>query len=122
MFFNELVDDGLLDEMTNPMRRIRNLKEEKRIIQTFTDEEVKRIIRDVPEETYSNIRDKLILIFLFDTGIRVSELCDIKVTDVSVRYIVIHGKGSKQRLIYISKLMRRYMTKYEAYKKVRFKK
>ena len=64
----------------------------------------------------------MILIYLFDTGIRVSELCDIKVSDVSVRHIVIHGKGSKQRLIYISKLMRRYMTKYEALKKLRFKK
>jgi len=93
------------------MRRIKNLKEEKRIIHTFTDEEVKRILRDVQEETYS--RDKLILTFLFDTGIRVSELYDIKVSDVSVRHIVIHGKDSKQRLIYISKLMRRYMTKYE---------
>lgn len=122
VFFNELVDDGWLDEMANPMRRIRNLKEEKRVIQTFTDEEVKRILRDVQEETYSNVRDKLILIFLFDTGIRVSELCDIKVDDVSVRHIVIHGKGSKQRLIYISKLMRRYMAKYEALKKLRFKK
>lgn len=122
VFFNELVDDGWLDEMSNPMRRIRNLKEEKRVIQTFTDEEVKRILRDVQEETYSNVRDKLILIFLFDTGIRVSELCDIKVDDVSVRHIVIHGKGSKQRLIYISKLMRRYMEKYEALKKLRFKK
>ena len=122
VFFNELVDDGWLDEMENPMRRIRNLKEEKRVIQTFSDEEVKRILRDVQEETYSNVRDKLILIFLFDTGIRVSELCDIKVSDVSVRHIVIHGKGSKQRLIYISKLMRRYRTNYEALKKLRFKK
>lgn len=122
VFFNELVDDGWLDEMANPMRRIKNLKEDKKIIQTFTDEEVKRILRDVQEETYSNVRDKLILIILFDTGIRVSELCDIKVEDVSIRHIVIHGKGSKQRLIYISKLMRRYMTKYEALRKIRFKK
>lgn len=49
VFFNELVDDGWLDEMANPMRRIRNFKEEKKIIQTFTDEEVKRILRDVQE-------------------------------------------------------------------------
>lgn len=122
VFFNELVSDGWLDELDNPMRRVKNLKEEKRIIQTFSDDEVKRILCDVQGETYSNVRDKLILIFLFDTGIRVSELCDIKVEDISVRHIVIHGKGSKQRLIYVSKLMRRYMTKYEALRKVRFKK
>lgn len=94
VFFNGLVEEEWITETDNPMRRIKNLKEEKRIIKTFSDEEVKRILRDVEEFTYSNVRDKLILIFLFDTGIRVSELCDIKVSDVSFKHITIHGKGS----------------------------
>lgn len=62
-----------MDELENPMRRIKSMKEEKRVIVTFNDSEVKRIINDVREETFYNIRDKLILIMLFDTGIRVSE-------------------------------------------------
>ncbi|WP_291757370.1 tyrosine-type recombinase/integrase [Lysinibacillus sp. UBA5990] len=73
------------------------------------------------EETYSNIRDKLILIILFDTGIRVSELCDIKEVDISMRHILIHGKCSKRCLVYISKTMRKYMRKFEEAKKQRFK-
>lgn len=121
VFFNDLVEEEFLDEVDNPMRRIKNLKEERKVIHTFNDDEVKRILRDVSEYTYSNVRDKLILIFLFDTGIRVSELCDIKVQDVTNKHIVIHGKGSKQRLIYISRIMRRYMRKFEALKKQRFK-
>nr|WP_301286039.1 tyrosine-type recombinase/integrase [Lysinibacillus endophyticus] len=121
VFFNYLVEEEFIDEFDNPMRRIKNLKEEKRVIRTFNDDEVQRIISDVAEETYSNIRDKLILIMLFDTGIRVSELCSIRVQDVSTKQILIHGKGSKQRLVYISKYMRRYMRKYEAFKKERFK-
>lgn len=120
VFFNGLVEEEWVDEFKNPMRRIKNLKEEKRIITTFNDAEVKRILCDVQEETYSNIRDKLILIMLFDTGIRVSELCDIKVSDVSFKHITINGKGSKQRQIYISKIMRRYMRKYEVLRKERF--
>ena len=122
VFFNGLVEEEWIDEFKNPMRRIKNLKEEKRIITTFTDDEVKRILCDVEEETYSNVRDKLILIMLFDTGIRVSELCDIKVSDVSFKHITINGKGSKQRQIYISQIMRKYMRKYEDLKKHRFKK
>ncbi|KOS67125.1 recombinase [Lysinibacillus contaminans] len=121
VFFNYLVNEEFIDEFDNPIRRIKNLKEEKRVIRTFNDDEVQRIIGDVAEETYSNVRDKLILIMLFDTGIRVSELCTIKVEDVSTRHILIHGKGSKQRLIYISKIMRRYMRKYEVLKTERFK-
>ncbi|MEK4037261.1 site-specific integrase [Paenibacillus sp. FSL L8-0493] len=102
------------------MRRIRNLKEDKTVIVTFNDDEVSRIINDLKEETYSNVRDKLILIMLFDTGIRVSELCNIKSDDIARRHILIHGKGSKQRLVYISNIMRKYMRKYEALKQERF--
>lgn len=121
VFFQYLVDEEFIDENDNPMKRIKNLKEEKTVIVTFNDDEVARIINDVKEETYSNVRDKLILIFLFDTGIRVSELCSIKINDIASRHILIHGKGSKQRLVYISKLMRRYMRKYEQMKQERFK-
>lgn len=121
VFFGYLVEEEFIDEMDNPIRRIKSLKEDKRVIQTFNDDEVKRIINDVKEETYSNIRDKLILIFLFDTGIRVSELCDIKNDDISAKSILIRGKGSKERLVYISKIMRKYMRKYEEAKKNRFK-
>lgn len=78
LFFNYLVEEGYIDEIENPVRKIKDLKEDKRIITTFTDEEVRRIISLVPERTYQNSRDKCMLAFLFDTGIRVSELCGIK--------------------------------------------
>lgn len=97
VFFNYLVDEEFIEELENPMRRIKSLKEEKRVIVTFNDSEVKRIINDVQEETFYNIRDKLILIMLFDTGIRVSELCDIKNDDITTKNILIHGKGSKRK-------------------------
>lgn len=122
VFFQFLVNDEFIDEQDNPMRRIKNLKEEKKVIVTFNDDEVSRIINDIKEETYSNIRDKLILIMLFDTGIRVSELCNIKNCDVARRHILIHGKGSKQRLVYISNIMRKYMRRYEALRAERFRK
>lgn len=122
VFFQYLVSEEFIDEQSNPMRRIKNLKEEKTVIVTFNDDEVSRIINDLKEETYSNVRDKLILIMLFDTGIRVSELCGIKNDDIARRHILIHGKGSKQRLVYISNIMRKYMRKYEELKQERFKK
>ncbi|RAP26643.1 hypothetical protein C2W64_01359 [Brevibacillus laterosporus] len=121
VFFQYLVSEEFIDEQANPMRRIRNLKEEKTVIVTFNDDEVSRIINDLKEETYSNVRDKLILIMLFDTGIRVSELCNIKNLDVARRHILIHGKGSKQRLVYISNIMRKYMRRFDELKRERFK-
>jgi len=55
MFFQYVVDEEYIEELENPIRRIKNLKEDKRVIVTFNDDEVSRI-KDVKEETYSNIR------------------------------------------------------------------
>ena len=96
----EVLDDYQLNK--NSIRRIKNFKEDTKVIVTFNDDEVKRILNDVKEETYSNLRDKLILILLFDSGVKVSELCDIKINDIARKHILIHGKGSKQQLVYIS--------------------
>ena len=122
VFFKFAIDEGYIEEQYNPIRRTRNLKESRRVIQTFNDEEVINILRCTGEETYSQLRDKVIVIFLFETGIRVSELCDIKNSDISRTNILIHGKGGKERLVYISSTMRRYMRKYEKARQQRFNK
>lgn len=121
VFFNFAVEEGVISESDNPMLRIKNLKEAQRVLITFNDAEVKRIISSVSESNYTNMRNKLILIFLFETGVRVSELCDIRNDDISRGYILIRGKGDKERLVYISKTMRKYMRKYENYREERFK-
>ena len=122
VFFKYLIDEGFIDEIDDPTRRVKDLREDKRIITTFNDEEVRRILQYAPEATYSNIRDKCIIAFLFDTGIRVSELCGIRNDDIRVDSILIRGKGSKERLVYISKTMRKYMRKYEKAKVEKFDK
>lgn len=105
VFFQYFVDEEYIEELENPIRRIKNLKEDKRVIVKFNDIEVFKIINDVKEETYSNIRDKLILILLFDTGIRVSELCDIKADGIARKYILIHGKRVPRSDLYISAIL-----------------
>ncbi|EFI83309.1 tyrosine-type recombinase/integrase [Listeria grayi] len=83
------------------MRHIKNLKVEKTVIGTFTDKEVSARINAITGSTYSNIRDKMILLLLLDCGVRVTELISIKNADVNDNNILIHGKGSKERVIYI---------------------
>ena len=46
VFFNYLVEEEFIDEMANPMRKIKSLKEDKRVITTFNDAEVSRILQD----------------------------------------------------------------------------
>lgn len=120
VFFKFLVDIGVIEKEDNPMTDIKNLKEGRRVITTFTDDEVKKLIDSTGSSTYSNIRDKTMLIFLFETGLRVSELVRLKNEDVFLDRLFIRGKGSHERYVYISKKMRRQMKRYERAKKLRF--
>lgn len=120
VFFKFLIELGVIEKENNPMSEIKNLKESRIVITTFNDDEVKRVIDSTGSATYSNIRDKTILIFLFETGIRVSELVGLKNDHVFLDRIFIRGKGSHERYVYISKKMRRQMKRYERARKQRF--
>ena len=49
-------------------------------------------------------RDIAVLELLFSTGVRVQELCNLKISDVDLRdrYIKVNGKGSKERYIQLA--------------------
>lgn len=61
---------------------------------------------DAPPRTRFGNRDRMILILLFDTAIRVSELASITLGDISIgtdnAVILIHGKGRKERTLALS--------------------
>jgi integrase/recombinase XerD len=62
-------------------------------------------------------RDKSIILFMADTGIRASELCDLKISNVNLMTgstIIEHGKGDKRRTVYFGQRTRRELRKYLA--------
>lgn len=115
-----LIEEEYIRREDNPTRFIKNLKEEKTVIRTFNDREVRALIKDCEGRTYSNIRDTLMLMLLFDCGLRVSELIGIKPGDINRNGLLVRGKGSKQRLMYISPRVKRQMNKFKFAKEKRF--
>ena len=111
-FFNYLVREEYIDR--SPSEKISLQKEEKVLIQTFSPDEVKRMIDVYSSPNFLSARNKCIITMLFDTGIRNYELCSIKCDNIKERTILIHGKGNKQRLVPISPILRKTMLKYEA--------
>ena len=71
---------------------------------------------DMPENTRIGNRDRFILILLFDSAVRVSELTGIRLGDIAKRdnyYVIsIHGKGRKERLVYLSDKASAHMDGY----------
>ena len=124
--FNYLEFEDIIQ--TNPIRKIKiNLKTEKDLPKIFTKQELKKIFQAIYNEkknattAYQKkiiLRDLLIIELLFFTGIRVSELCNLKLKDINLqsKKILIHGKGSKEREVLIneeiSNLLRQYLQNF----------
>ena len=86
----------------NPMLLIENPKLDKKLPKYLNFEETERLLNIFPKNDPVGIRNTLILELLYSTGIRVSELINIKVKDISLsdKYIKITGKGNKERIVY----------------------
>ncbi|UPK46613.1 hypothetical protein [Paenibacillus pabuli] len=92
-FFKFIVGEGYLAEKRNPVLGLKWMREPKVLIKTFNDDEMKRLINAFKGDFYLSMRNKLILMFFVNLGIRNLELCNS--LDVGESVIKIHGKGNK---------------------------
>ncbi len=85
----------------NPMTLISNPKIEKKLPKVVYSKELEIILTTPDLNTPLGIRDTLILELLYATGVRVSELVNIKLMDIDMaqKEIKILGKGSKERIV-----------------------
>lgn len=107
-FFNFCVAEKLLP--SSPMANIKLPKVERKVIQSLTTKEVRRILRACAHE-----RDTAIVLFILDTGVRASELIALNVGDFDSETgttTVRRGKGQKQRVIHCSLRTRREIARY----------
>lgn len=92
-------------------------KIEKSLPKVLSVEEVLRILNEVDKEKTMGLRNAALLELIYGSGLRVTELLDIKMEDIHLThgYIVVHGKGNKERIVPISDMamsaIRAYMTK-----------
>jgi integrase/recombinase XerD len=77
-------------------------------------EEVIRLIETPDVKTLNGVRDRAMLETLYATGLRVSELVRLKVTEVNLEagFVVTTGKGGKQRAVPIGDVARRCIVEY----------
>lgn len=96
-FFNWCTDEDIISK--NPMRRIKAIKQQKKIKEPFTDLEMEKI-----RNSADNTRNRALIEFLYTTGCRVSEVVDVDLNDIDFVHnsLIVTGKGDKQREVYIS--------------------
>lgn len=97
--YNYLVREDIVT--TNYFERISNPKKDIYLPKFLRDEELDKIFSICSENNPINQRDTLIIELLYATGIRVSELVNIKIKDIdrNEKVIKVIGKGNKERIV-----------------------
>jgi len=101
-FFNFLSNQ--LNFTHNPALNIKGPKDKKKLPQTLTIEQTIKLV-DIKDKTYLGIRDHAILELFYSSGLRLSELVNLKINDISFsdETLSVTGKGNKTRIVPIGK-------------------
>lgn len=112
IFTQYLYNNNLLDNY--PFQTLKfKYKNEHKLPKILTVEEVKKLLNCITSsfspksssfKIYEGTRDLAIIDLLISTGIRIGELCIIKLEDIDLKNktLLIHGKGRKERMLFIS--------------------
>ena len=98
-FFRFLVLEGEIEE--NPTTLVESPKIGFKIPQVLTVNEIEKILDAIDFSKQEGHRNKAIIETLYGCGLRVSELVNLRITDIHFndKFIVVIGKGDKQRLV-----------------------
>lgn len=94
-------------------KNIDNLKIGKHLPMTLTIDEVNKLM-DVSLDNPFNYRTKAMLEVMYGSGLRVSELVNLTLNDIDLYNdtILVHGKGSKERIVPLGDYAKEYLAKY----------
>ncbi len=101
VFFRYLRKEGIVE--LDPSRYFDTPKMWQLIPEVLTVEEVDALLAQPESADFIGARDKAILEVLYATGIRVSELCGLRICDMDDSFVKVKGKGKKERIVPIGK-------------------
>lgn len=104
---------------TNPLAKHQSLKTSHQIQVPFSVKEIERVINDRDEiENFESVRNRLVVELLYSTGMRRSELINLKLVDIDSRNLTVKvlGKRNKERYIPLLKSICDNLNKYLEYR------
>ena len=115
-FFNYLIFEGYIKD--SPISNIESPKQEKKLPKVLTEEEIKKLINSIDLNHDFGQRNKTIIEILYGTGIRVSELVNLKLSNIFFKENIIKviGKGNKERFVPFGEIASNEMKIYINYR------
>ncbi len=104
-FFNHLIDKQKTSVTINPLEFFDSPKLGRKLPDVLTVEEIDNILSQPDVNTVLGLRDKTILETMYACGLRVSEVIDLKTSNLIVNDMILRvfGKGSKERIVPIAR-------------------
>lgn len=101
-FFRFLLLEHIIE--TNPSELLELPRLGKHLPKVLSLEEIDLMIAAIPQEKEEALRNEAIIEMLYGSGLRVSELIDIRISRFNFKdgYLLVEGKGSKERLVPVS--------------------
>lgn len=122
-FFTYLILEDVL--VNNPMGLIEAPKLSRKLPDTLNIHEINQLIDAIDASKAEGMRNKAILEVLYGCGLRVTELTELKISNLfpQIEFIKIIGKGNKERLVPIGgvalKLLNLYLTQVRVHMKIK---
>ncbi len=100
----------------NPGAHVEGVKVSAGVPKPLSMDEVESLLASVTGESSIELRDRALLEFLYATGARISEACDLNLDDLdlSMRVVRLFGKGSKERVVPFGRLAEEHLRAYLA--------
>ena len=116
-YHNFLLAEGRMKD--NPAQLLDTPKIPQKLPNILTIEEIDTILNIIPNDKSMAVRDLAIFEMMYSCGLRVTELCDIKTTDIlwDSEIIRVNGKGNKQRFVPIGPIVRNNLKNYLNHKR-----
>ncbi|MCI9640387.1 MAG: tyrosine recombinase [Emergencia sp.] len=110
-YYKFLIKKGMMRE--NPTEDIKSPRVERRELDYLTIEEVETLLL-APDESIKGIRDRAILEVLYATGIRVSEIIELRLKDINLRmgFLTLNGAHGRARIVPMGSMARRALDHY----------
>ena len=110
-FFNFLLADGNISH--NPLEDLEVPRFKPPIPEVLSEEEM-LLLLGMPDKSRTSVRDRTILELLYATGLRVSELIQLKKSDINLEggFLVASGKRSKERVVPLGEISRQAIKDY----------
>jgi site-specific recombinase XerD len=114
-FFSWLYEEGYTE--TNRLEKLKFPRVPKKYVDVLTEDDVRKILSYLDQNTALGARNAAIITTLLDTGIRVAELVNLKLSDAHIEqgYLKVMGKGTRERVVPIGVSDQRSLLRYLHY-------